>query len=291
MGNKQSDHKAYPEENTINFPIKDYSYEKDSLFKYFENDLNLLKYIDIFEFQQILYNYSSTKEERQESSDEVNIEYNYQMSEIMFGVFIEKKIVNHFLVYPYIANDNQIIQNSEAFYTKMFDFIYKNYKNYIKKLAREEGSKYQKNKISKLCLLSLAFNYCRAKSPYHRLLFVFNLFADENNKIFNTQDFEIFILFVLLFPSNIFVVTMWEFGKEYEAYKIKDELFYSIYDTFEVSDSKRLCDKVLEKIFVGKESLNFLEFKDNILSVDWLFSLSGIRENLRLNNDKEPNKE
>jgi hypothetical protein len=286
MGKAYSQHNPYPEEKDQVFITKPYSTEYDSLFKYYENDLNLLKYLELLEFQQVLYNFNSSKDEVYNFSNPVvNNEYDYNIGKIMFTVFVDKKIVNHFLVFPNIADDEKLLKRSIAFYSLIFDNIYKNYKYYLKKLSRDEGQKAQNDKIKKLCLLSLAFVYCRAKSNFYKVLFIYNLFANDKKEIVNTGDLEIFFFFVLLFPSNIYLKTMNDLGEEFEELKINEDLFLKIYETFEVKDSKRLLDLTFEKIFQGQQSVDFNTFVSNIQKVDWIFSPAGIRKALKDNND------
>lgn len=286
MGKTYSQHSPYPEEKNQTFITKPYSTEYDSLFKLYENDLNLLKYIELLEFQQVLYNFNSSKEEVYDfSKPEVNNEYNFNIGKIMFSVFIDKKIVNHFLVFPNIANDEKVLKRSIAFYNLMFDNIYKNYKYYIKKLSREEGQKIQNDKIKKLILLSFAFVYCRVKSNYHKVLFLYNLFANEKKEIVNSSDLDLFVFFVLLFPSNIYLKTINDLGEEFEELKLNEDAFLKCYETFEVKDSKRLLDLVFDKLFQGAQSIEFDKFVINIQSIDWIFTPSGIRKALKDNND------
>lgn len=286
MGKSYSQHSPYPEEKDQVFIIKPYSTEYDSIFKYYETDLNLLRYVELLEFQQVLYNFNSAKEEVYDfSKPVVNNEYDFNIGKIMFTVFVDKKIVNHFLVFPNIANDEAILKRSIAFYNLMFDNIYKNYKYYLKKIAREEGQKTQNDKIKKLCLLSLAFVYCRAKSNFHKVLFIYNLFANDKKEIANSGDLETFLFFVLLFPSNIYLKTINDLGEEFEELKINEDVFLKSYEAFEVKDSKRLLDIVFDKLFQGNQAVEFNSFVTNIQKIDWIFTPSGIRKALKENND------
>ena len=59
MGNK-STHLPYPVEEKKEIKLKPYQSKEDKVFKKFETEFNLLKYLEIKDFQQILYNFTST---------------------------------------------------------------------------------------------------------------------------------------------------------------------------------------------------------------------------------------
>lgn len=297
MGKTYSHHEPYPEDKETVFVIKPYSSEYDNIFKYYETKLNLLKYLDVNEFQQLLYNFNcerdDSKVETRENltKSEYEFEYDHLIGRLMYSVFLDKKIANHFLIFPLLAEDEKTYKQSLAFYHLMFENIYKNYKFYLKKLAREgENQKVYNDKIKKICLLSLAFLYCRAKSNYHKVLFIFNLFSNEKLELENTSEFEIFIFFILLYPSNIYLTTINDFGTEFEDLKIKEELFLKVYDTFEVKDSKRLLDSTMGKIFQGNKSIDFQKFSASLSKLDWLLTPSGIRKTLQETNDTDNGK-
>lgn len=287
MGNSYPKHAPYPEHKEVDFDVQDYSSVHDDIFKYYEKDINLLKYIDIFDFKQLLYNYAATDEERNEGNDNKVLEYHYEISDSMFNMFVEKKIINHFCVFPSICNDDKVKKTAKSFYNLMFHNYYKNYKSYLKKYARISGQKASHDNISKLCLLSLAFVYCRSQNNQQKALFLFNLFANANYEFENSPDLDLFLYFTILTPSNVYLLSINDIGTEFEDLKMKEEKFYEVYDTYEVKDSKRLLDLTIEQLFEGKETLKYNEFMTNIKKLDWLFSTSGIRNVLGKNNNKE----
>ncbi len=67
MGNKSS-HSPYPIEQKAELRVNSYNSKNDSLFTKFEKELNYLKLLDIKDFQQILYNFSCTKQEEESSN-------------------------------------------------------------------------------------------------------------------------------------------------------------------------------------------------------------------------------
>ena len=68
MGLTSSQEKVYPDCSfkTKEFEVKKYETKYDNIYDYYENRLNLLKYMNIFDFKQLLYNYDCSEEERKE---------------------------------------------------------------------------------------------------------------------------------------------------------------------------------------------------------------------------------
>ena len=289
MGKTYSEHKPYNQHTLRELNTKSYSSKHDNLFKFYEKDLNLLKFIELKDFQQLLYNFASTKEERNEGKSNVSYEYNYEMPKIMFQVFFDRKILHHFLVFEKICDNPVLINKATSFYVKMFDNFYKNYKYYLKKLTRntEKDKQANKDQVKKLILLSLAFNYCHCDCSYTKILFIFNMFATENKQIEYSDDLDLFLLFVLLTPSNIYLKTMADLGEEFEDLIIEEGVFIEIYEMFEVKDSKALVDLMLEKLFFSKKMLSEEEFVEAFILNDWILSPSGIRNMLNITNKPE----
>ena len=73
-----------------------YSALNDNYFSRIESDINYFKFLQLYEFMQILSSFKS-------SSDEEDVTTNPslydEISEYKFPIFIELKILKHFLVY------------------------------------------------------------------------------------------------------------------------------------------------------------------------------------------------
>ena len=113
------------------------------------------------------------------------------------------------------------------------------------------------------------------------------MFATENKQIEYSDDLDLFLLFVLLTPSNIYLKTMADLGEEFEDLVIEEGVFIEIYEMFEVKDSKALVDLILEKLFSSKKMLSEEEFVDAFVLNDWILSPSGIRNMLNITNKPE----
>ena len=281
-----ANHKPYPQQKFNELNVKSYDSSFDDVFTYYETDLNVLRNIELLDFKQLLFNYTATNEEKDEAKNKVSLEYDYEISDVMYRMFLEKKIFNHFEVEPILAKNESEAARAKALFSKMFDFYYKNYKFYLKKICREKGEHHH-DKIKKLVLLSLGFVFCNTSSNYERALFFFNLFCDENREIKNSIDLETFLFFIILTPSNILLLAISTMTEEYEDLKLDEEKKIKIYSCFEVKDSKRILDITLEKLFKGKESINFNDFLSSVSEIDWIFSTNGIRHILEKNNDAQ----
>jgi len=256
--------------------IKKYSSKYDKEFTKFETEYNFFQYLDIKDFQQLLYNFTCTEQEKIEKR---NKEYNFEVSETMFSVFVSKKIINHFLIYPHIANDEKKINVVKAFLNNVFTILRKNTSQYNKL----NGKKTENKTIKKLCLLSYGFVFCK-EDHFNKIQFLFYLLSDEDEMLKFSDDLIEFLFFVFLIPSNVLIFSIYSLGKEFEEFAIEDEYFAEIYNACELKDAKFLAKKVVEELFKEKSQLDFDDFYKKIILEDWVFSTHGIRKKLEDNN-------
>ena len=134
MGNSQT-HQPYQNEKPSN-QIKQKSYKSkyDSIFNKFETDLNILKYLEIREFQQILLNFKSFASQTELNASERK-EYLTEIDDVFFGIFIESRLLNHFLINSQIANNEKTVNVIKQFYNNFFSILQKNYSYYNKKIS------------------------------------------------------------------------------------------------------------------------------------------------------------
>lgn len=280
MGSKHISN--YPVELPVELKIKSYSSKADHICKEFESSLNLLQFLDVNEFEQLLYNFACTYQEKNDKGD--GNEFDFEVTRNMYSIFVQKKIINHFLVFPNIANDEKLIEINKQFNNLLFEYLLKDFKFYNKKIVNQTERAINDEAVKKSCLLALGFLYCRS-TPYIKALFLFNLYSDENDLLKKVSSFHLFVTFLFLIPSNIMIVSIFKLGEEYEKFAVSPEKFKEIYDAYEVKDSIRLIDSLFAQLFADKPELTFDEFLNKLLKNDWIFTPSGIRKRLEETND------
>lgn len=296
MGTKPSNikHEPYKDEEFKDIQVKSYYSKNDKIFEKFEYDLNFLKHISLIEFQQILYNYACTKQEQlhEERHDDISEggeedlpepykEYDFYVPEINFGLFLEKKVIKHFLVYPVIGNEEKSISLFMDFFTEAWIYIEKNYRYYLKTCKNIKVTKRDPPQIKKTVMISLAFLYCREDLFIHRINYLFTLFCDDDLKLVQSDAFEMFLIFLFLIPSNIYLITIFKLCDRRDDLNIlTKEKFLPIYDVYQFKDCNRLLDLTLKSFFGVKKELSREEFKNKMKENDWVFSASGIRHKL-----------
>jgi hypothetical protein len=282
MGNNQT-HQPYQNEKPSN-PIKQKSYSSkfDSIFNKFETEFNILKYLEIREFQQILLNFKSFSSETEANASEKK-EFLTEIDDVFFKVFIENKLLNHFLIFNQISNNDKKISIISQFYSNFFSILQKNYSYYNKKISDHKYDSDNKKSIRKICLLAYAFLYTKGET-YEKYEYLYHLLCDENGEISKTDDFEDFFFFLFIVPSNVFIYSIYSLGEEYNEFSINQDVFQQIYDSFEVKDSKALAEKFFSVMFLEKQSLSQQEFLNKLVNNDWIFSPAGIRKTLEDNN-------
>ena len=133
--------------------------------------------------------------------------------------------------------------------------------------------------IRKYYCIALGFILC--KGPIiDKIEFLFQTFND--NKLFSkNKKFEEFLLITFIIGS--YCLLSYKSKISYESFKQEYAIFFKAY---EINNIKKLCEAFVNNFFLEKESYNeeeFIEkFKDE--NFQWIFSSSGIRYELEMNN-------
>lgn len=274
----------------IVYKVSSYNSENDKYFKVIEKDLNILQYIELNEFKQLLYNFSCTEQESVEDKEfsSKTKQYDYEITKEKFHIFFKNKILSHFAINSLINDkiikhkyyqEEKLTSLLNFFYNKFYDIMYTDFKYYNKHYSLIKNEKLKNYKaIKKTCLLAYAFLYCQPynNSYYNKALFVFNLFSNHKGVIYNhiingevianddTNDLMLFFFFVILIPSNISLVVLNEVKNEYEDINLfTDEQFKALYDGYEFKDSYLLLNILINSIFGNKDENNMDKSIDN----------------------------
>ncbi len=218
-------------------------------------DINEVDYsIDILDF--FIFHYSSS-------------DYNKYFLIKDYDIFLNKLFsLNELQYFEEESNEKSLLL--EQLYYIYFE---------LKKLSFQYSDKNDIFIIRKYYCIALGFILC--KGPIiDKIEFLFQTFND--NKLFSkNKKFEEFLLITFIIGS--YCLLSYKSKISYESFKQEYAIFFKAY---EINNIKKLCEAFVNNFFLEKESYNeeeFIEkFKDE--NFQWIFSSSGIRYELEMNN-------
>jgi hypothetical protein len=257
-------------ENDIAF--KRFTSSSDKSFYKLEYDYNLLHQIQLFEYLLLLTQHKGTSSQIDtgKSYDEV-IELHSLVS------FLENKIFAHHLINDYISSHEKEKNVFEDYMKELYEII---------RLAAKEYKKQKLKSITKFHLIPHSMLFCLSSNS-SKLSFFFNIFS-KNECFERTSLLDEFIFMTIATASTVLYHTKEKLKDKYS------DLPYSgnaeeLLDSTEITDLYRLKDIFISKFFGEKKSLTRQEYDEKIISEEfvWIFSPSGIRYMLEVNNDKK----
>jgi hypothetical protein len=238
-------------------------------------------------------NYNAEKGLTPKNCKHVNI-----MSEYMFDMFLEKRILKTSLIDQEAVYGNEHLKDLnqfKSFYGHYFISLYKSYKSYHNTFFKEKVKKGDDEFVPKLGLLPLAFYYGQGQMRAKIELF-FNLLCNQNDTI-SLQDYNLrtLIFFLIASASTASLIALDKFATEDEETRksFSENEYVRIYDFYQVKDCIRVMEEILAKLFdttdlsVDKE-ISSEEFKWSFTKhgLYWLFYPSGVRNYLEVNSDE-----
>ena len=272
-----------PDEKEISF--KDYSSKNDELLSEVETSNNILKYVALYEYINLLDIFTlenSTikteipKKNNFSSSDEF---FQKEISVEEFQSFIENKIFT-------LDDISELIANNESFASVFKQICVELYRALELKL-RQNYNNDDPIIIKKKNLIPIGLLFCNCKNIEKIKLF-FDLFKNENDEFCKSEELNEFMLSDFLIASYCLISARNKIGKNNETIEeLKKEDLVKLINCAELKDNVNLVQFFNEKFFT-KESFNYIEFKkkfeDSENGFGWIFSSKGIRRKLEENN-------
>lgn len=250
----------------------------DYIFKQFKSSFE-----DKFIKERVLYILSSIK-----LNDYIQIIFSLhsQAGDSLSNSILNKETIpsvfkNKILKNPLFSSSSPLsdkeINQFDLFIYKLFEYLGKNYKSYMK---LERSMKVESNLIPKLSLLPLGFLYSSSENKV-KISIIFNIFSSSTGKISVSNDFSLFVYFLITTPSNILILIINDIYIEDQSLKraFSEEEFYGLYRIFEVKDSILLSKNWMKSVFSSKKELDEIEFERVIVDNElyWVFSPEGVR--------------
>ena len=293
MGNLFSCCKKEPEdtsgvfakgESEINFPI--YTSSSDEYFTLVEKDFNLIVYIQLLEYMNLLETFTI-------QTATVPFEGNYRhdfsskdafldniMNQGEFQSFIENKLLSINEIVELYGEDIQTLALFKDCFLKIYSALNLRLKSFLGNANKNEEI------ITKLNLVAIGILFCRGKNISKIKLF-FDLFKNENGVFIKSEKLNNYLISSFFIASYCLVsVRAFIDNEEKGLPKISNNLTQTLLD--EKGLSQKNCEILLkyfnDKFFGEKEGLNWDEFKQKFSSDNarenesfgWIFSTSGI---------------
>ena len=187
-----------------------------------------------------------------------------------FDIFLNKLFSSSELQFFESNPDEKLLLTEELYY------IYFE----LKKLSFEYSDNNNIFIMRKYYCIALGFIFCRGPI-IDKIEFLFQTFS--NNKLFSkNKKFEEFLIITFIIGS--YCLLSYKSNISYESFKQEYDIYFQ---TFEISNIKKLCEAFINNFFFEKESYNEEEFIEKYKNENfqWIFSSSGIRYELEMNNN------
>lgn len=266
--------------------IQSFSYKSssDSLLEVVELKYNLLTYILLIEYMNLLENYkvetatvpfNKIYKQNFSSKDEF---FNQTMYIEEFQNFIENKLLKIPEIYDMSGKNELLISIFKDGFLKV-------YKGLELKLNQHYNEKIS-DRIKKKNLIPLGILFCSSNNV-SKVKLIFDLFKNDENLFCKSNEFDEFLLCDFLTASYCLINARKSVSDNNSAItKITNEEIAQMVNTSELKDNEHLVQIFNEKFF-DKEGFNWEEFKnkfDNKEGFGWILSSKGIRNKLEENN-------
>ena len=272
-----------PDEKEIDF--KYYKSNNDKFVLKLETNQNVLSFISLVEFINMLENFSPETatlpfEEPLKIKFSSKDDFLYKkMSIDEFQSFIENKIMKAKDVYEMIVKEPEIKEIS-------IDGMREVYQSLSKKLAQH----YKENErdiIIRRNILAMGILYCLTNN-IGKIRVFFDVFANEENKFCKSEELDNFMLSLFILSSYAIIASRNKVSKSSNKFKplTQDELREAI-SISELADCEKLLE-IFNKDFFDKDCFTYDEFKQKFIDQNngfgWIFSPQGVRFMLEKHN-------
>ena len=263
-----------PISEEIQFPI--YYSKSDSILESF-NETNLLKYITLIEYINLLSNITPENADNIfEGPYKMNFSYydsqsfiNSYVSDELFDDFITKRILSH-----------RIMGESETIFKDICTEIYEILKNKIKEHYQNENAK-----LSKKHFISLGIFFCKGANAF-KMKLIFDLFKNAKGDLEQNKIFDEFLLSNFLIASYCLILIRKNLSRNNPLVsEISFDIVDKYMDVYNLKNCEDLVDDFNFNFFNGMKLTFYeykLKFKDNN-GFGWIFSPEGIRQKLEEN--------
>ena len=274
----KNSYKSLAPSNEPDISAQKYVSEKDDYYEVVEKTNNVLTYIHLIDYMNLLENFTLETAtvpfagELKTQFSRKDAFLSQEISKDEFQSFIENKL--------YQINEIKDLKgNNETMMTNFKQIA----RNIFEGLQLKLGQTYNNNNdpyiMTKKILIPLGVIFC-VSNIIGKVKLIFDLFKNEANKFTKSEELNLYLITSFITCSYCLVNAKYQFDRK-NTDDLKDRLNVS-----ELKDSKNLV-KVFNEKFFDKEELSWEEFKEKFKKdggFQWLLSAKGIRKLLEENN-------
>ena len=271
--------------NEREISVQKYHSTNDSFFDDIETKYNILTYVQLIEYINLLDNYTlDTATIPFEGELKTNFSskdsfLNYIMSVDEFQSFIENKLLKITEIYELSGKNELMVSTFKAAFREIYSSL-------ELKLNQHYGEK-TNDRITKKTLVPLGVIFC-ISNVVGKLKLIFDLYKDENDNFVKSSDFNDYLLTSFLICSYCMINARRKISStNHNIPEMTKEELIKCLGVCELKDCQNLVN-VFNNTFFNKDSFNWIEFKEKFENKDkgfqWILSPRGIRKKLEENN-------
>ena len=264
--------------NEPDISLQKYTSPNDSSYEDIETKYNVLTYIKLIDYMNLLENFTletatvqfpgelKTQFSRKDAflSQEINVDE--------FQSFIENKLYNINEIKDLRGNNEEMMNIFKQIAKNIFEGL---------QLKLRQNFKDDSFNMTKKNLIPLGVIFCES-NVIGKVKLIFDLFKNEENKFTKSDELNLYLLSSFLTCSYCIINARQKYSK-----MNNDDLMKCI-RVSELKDSQNLVKVFNEKFFDKKKELTWEEFKEKFNKKDegfqWLLSSKGTRKLLEENN-------
>ena len=272
--------------NEREIAIQRYHSSNDSFFNEIETKYNVLTYVQLAEFMNLLENYSldtatipfEGKMKLEFSSKDPFLTYIMSVDE--FQSFIENKILKISQIYELSGKNELMINTFKAAFRELYTSLEMKFNQHF-------GGEKSNDRITKKTLIPFGILFS-VSNIVGKVKLIFDLFKDEDENFSKSEDFDIFLLTSFLISSYCMISARRKISStNHNISEMSKEDLIKCLGVSELKDCQNLV-KVFNDTFFDKDSYTWMEFKNKFENKDkgfqWILSTRGIRLKLEENN-------
>lgn len=279
-----------PNEQEIN--IRPFSSTMDANFQLVETSYNILSYLSLMDYVNLLNDFSSTRSELPSKSDiksdnksdyitELSNDEDFmhdQMKKNDFLIFLQQNVLAHKDVKDYINNDELTKEIFLEVFTEIFTNLEKEMSNHYKTTFKKN----YRLKISNI--LAMGFIYCQS-SNIAKIKLLFDLFQENEFFIEGNLAFENFLLSCFLICSNALLAGRKKvINKSPKIKPLSRKPARVCQEYCSLENCAKLLKNFRQEFFAEKKQMNYDEFLEKFKDFEdgfgWILFPSGIRDKL-----------
>ena len=257
----------------------------DSFFNDIETKYNILTYVQLIEYINLLENYTLDTAtipfdgEMKTNFSSKDSFLNYIMSVDEFQSFIENKLLKITEIYELSGKNELMVSTFKAAFREIYSSL-------ELKLNQHYGEK-SNDRITKKTLIPLGVIFS-ISNVVGKIKLIFDLYKDENGNFVKSSDFNDYLLSSFLICSYCMISARRKISStNHNIPEMTKEELIKCLGVCELKDCQNLVN-VFNTTFFDKDSFNWIEFKEKFENKDkgfqWILSSRGIRKKLEENN-------